>query len=201
MAFTNSVLLVVTLVRPVPQFSSSGTLMTISAVGNATLGIRAISEEYDSLSERDPIEAEMKRMSTFTAAPVVNRNLHRRTPDHGEIEQEGWYIENSNKEEELTKGHASSERVKSFSKTSEADELYFLETPTTLTALDGSTRTHAATLTSSTLMSTSTLLEIPSATPDLKLKSEKIVKVAPKRRLNGWVEIWIGPLGVCIQRG
>lgn len=34
MAFTNSVLLVVTLVRPVPQFSSSGTLFTITSSVN-----------------------------------------------------------------------------------------------------------------------------------------------------------------------
>lgn len=180
MAFTNSVLLVVTLVRPVPQFSSSGTLMTISARGNATLGKRGLAGSPDEDESADEI------ISTITPSPWKPERRKVRNED-----EEGWYIadEESN-ETSMNNEEENPATTSENSKTSDSEDFYFPESTSSSARNSRATNEHSM----STLPPKQTMT-VP------KKKQDKIVKVKSRPFNDGWVELWIGPLGVCIQRG
>lgn len=191
MAFTNSVLLVVTLVRPVPQFSSSGTLMTISARGNATLGKRDLSHDdfeggkyffdlFDSILERRRDHNEMEQDDE-------DKDLYLITQDSEEIDM----TEDPNIFETMINSNNSRSSEPNDLRT----DLYFPETETSSLTI----RTHSETIT--TTSSISTLVPEQSTAIPKQHEKGKIVKINKSRPTNnGWVELWIGPLGVCIQR-
>jgi hypothetical protein len=180
--------------------------MTISARGNATLGKRGLFEQYEIFQENDVdntlqlalVKRGISMLSntrTSGTASVPSLAMHKRRSGHEDesTQDEGWYFEESHKPEPSSTAEQRDTQDDTDTRASEPDELYFLETSPTLTSPPEATQTSAAK--TMQVVSTSTSLSTS------KDKSDNRVKVISKARANGWAEIWIGPLGVCIQRG
>lgn len=237
MAFTNSVLLVVTLVRPVPQFSSSGTLMTISAKGNATLGQREsqshartrrglcenCSDEIAVIAENeeeepgrdwliDDIGMEKEegdndgtQQGKGTSSTEVQSEEEDQSDEEENVDPEpaeddesgsdgdGLFIilpEDDNNGNKDAAGDLASSKARP-SRTAPAATLPLYEPETSQQLTNSFVR-----------IITSSSNAIVAASPTgtiVAVTAQETVKVVTVPK--GFVEIWIGPLGVCNRRG
>lgn len=243
MAFTNSVLLIVTLVRPVPQFSSSGTLLTISARGNATLGRTGTQDDLSLPQEveaggsvRGPPEnlnrkqVRRGRCKACTGESLENPDKDERTGDEGWLlDDEDCSMEDSSecvkKQQKPDGGWKAFKDGPQFEKDNNGgaeEDFLILEdgndaedepanldmvlsiSPAQLQTRQAATR-EASRVTEVVLVSSTT------STADLAfqtLLSEDQLSTAERQITgtgsvpsSGFVDIWIGPLGVCVRRG
>lgn len=224
MAFTNSVLLIVTLVRPVSQFSSSGTLMTISARGNATLGR---SEDIGDGRIDDGSADEDLRNDTIGVEELPLLARRRTFNDNDRNEGQSWLID----EEDHTapKGGKGVEKAKTTHLDNEdqhqtnddvdGNGMFLIsegeEWEGTHTKHLKPARTYTSSMsvplfqpgmgqlskeTSGPSMATS-VTSLTASASDTLLPQIGTERLNAGYRPEGFVEIWIGPLGVCIARG
>jgi len=182
--------------------------MTISARGNATLGKRGLFEEYEKLREHDAdgasqvaLEEEGMFLSSHTrtsstASVISSLTTYKRRSglENDNTDDEGWFIEETHRPEPSIPKEATT-RDNADTKTSNSNNIYFLTTSSSISSSPEATKVSTAKTIHEISTSTSTSMSISED------KNENGVKVIPKARANGWVEMWIGPLGVCIQRG
>lgn len=225
MAFTNSVLLVVTLVRPVPQFSSSGTLMSITANENATLG------------EPDLLDTKV-RVSRRQVMKRGDEDEYLRNVEEGDKEEGSWYIGDEGDQKAKSEKKETSKAEESPTAEGEGDEttedsesegsILIYSTASPKKSDDKLSKPHhtkvAAEIdedeywvpgldpgaiyskgqedevksSSTTVTSTATVQIIEEVIAAQQATGTVISRV---RSPNVYIEAWIGPLGVCIQRG
>lgn len=182
--------------------------MSISARGYATLSKRGLFEEYEKLRENDADGASQvaweeegmflssHTRTSNTASVTTPLSMHNRRPgqENDNTDDEGWFIEETHQPEPST-AEDKTTRDDTDSVTSDSNDIYFLTTSSSISSSPEAAKVSTAKTIDEYSTSTSTSVSISED------KNEHIVKGISKARANGWVEMWIGPLGVCIQRG
>jgi hypothetical protein len=176
MSLTNSILIAVTLVRPVPQFSSSGALLAITAEQNATL------------SRRDMM---VSRVFDDTYGGADDHD------DDGDGEQVDWYDSSRHSAYEPEPDATEDATAQLASSASEATVTMRMDTHKQIQSQAESNKQDIVILpSSSTMTTTSQPTNVAGALPIARQ-----ALLPPDSRSTAFVEIWIGPLGVCIRRG
>lgn len=239
MAFTNSVLLVVTLVRPVPQFSSSGTLMTITAKGNATLG-QGESQSHaqtrrglcENCSEKIALIAENEEEEPGQDWLIGDVGMEKEESDNDGTQQgKGTSSTEVQSEEEDQSDEAENvdpEPAEDDESDSDDDGLFIIlpedDEKGNKEPADDSTNTNSKARPSRTTPAATLPLYGPETSQQLTNRVVRIITSSSNATVaasqtgtvvaviaqetvkvvtvpKGFVEIWIGPLGVCNRRG